>query len=156
MIPLVLGAVGYMSAGGDIRLLAAIESPLKMVSAAAMYAGGISLALAIYFFHDWVKQIPDQPNHVNRPVKLIDDQHVPKFAEYLLHFLPKKDREQLLGDLEEEYRGIYKKFGRRKATFWYYCQVVMSFWPYIAHTIMKLLGWGVVGWVGSAIRRLIG
>lgn len=85
-----------------------------------------------------------------------DDQRPPKFAEYLLYFLPKKEREPLLGDLEEEYREVYKKFGKGKAKFWYYCQVAMSFWPYIARAVKKLVGLGVVGWAGSVIRRWIG
>lgn len=73
-----------------------------------------------------------------------NNRQFPKFTKYLLYFLPKKDREPLLGDLKEEYREIYEKFGKRKARFWYYCQIAMSFWLYMACAIKKLFGLGAV------------
>jgi hypothetical protein len=78
-----------------------------------------------------------------------------RFAEYLLYFLPKTTREPLLGDLEEEYREIYARFGKRKATIWYYVQVLYSYWPLLCRAGKKLIKWGVLGWVGDAVRRLI-
>jgi hypothetical protein len=90
-----------------------------------------------------------------RQYKRQKDSSLPRFAEYLLYFLPKKDREPLLGDLEEEYYEVYKKFGKRKAHIWYYSQVAQSFWPLIIHCIKKLSAWGLMGWLGSMIRRLI-
>lgn len=52
----------------------------------------------------------------------------PKRAEMLLHFgLPKRDRECMIGDLEEEYRGvILPKYGPRVAARWYWWQAVRS------------------------------
>lgn len=89
------------------------------------------------------------------PVNEQNEFTLPKFAEYLLYFLPKKERDPLLGDLEEEYHEVYPKFGRRKARIWYYGQVVQSFWPLIVRCIRKLVALGVVGWLGNVIRRLI-
>jgi hypothetical protein len=78
----------------------------------------------------------------------------PKFGEYLLYlFLRKHERDPLLGDLEEEYREVYAKFGRRKAQFWYYAQVVRSLAPLSKRAIQSLVKWGIVAWVGDVIRR---
>lgn len=85
----------------------------------------------------------------------LGDKHPPKFAEYLLYFLPKKNREPLLGDLEEEYHDIYARFGKSKAEFWYWGQVVRSFWPLITNALKQIVRWGVLGWVGDVIRRYI-
>ena len=53
---------------------------------------------------------------------------LPRRAEMLLHFgLPKRDRECMIGDLEEEYRGvILPKYGPRIAARWYWWQAVRS------------------------------
>ncbi|HEY0738868.1 MAG TPA: permease prefix domain 2-containing transporter [Herpetosiphonaceae bacterium] len=102
-----------------------------------------------------VKSNSAQPKHINRAVGLIDDKRPPKFAEYLLRFVPKQKREYVLGDLEEEYREIYDRNGKKHANVWYWWQVVRSFWPYIISTIKKVVGWGIVGWVGDWIRRLV-
>ncbi len=52
----------------------------------------------------------------------------PNRAEMLLHFgLPKRDREYMIGDLEEEFRGvILPKYGPRVAARWYWWQAVRS------------------------------
>ncbi len=52
----------------------------------------------------------------------------PTRAEMLLHFgLPKRDRECMIGDLEEEYRRvILPKYGGRVAARWYWWQAVRS------------------------------
>ena len=52
----------------------------------------------------------------------------PNRAEMLLQYgLPKRDREYMIGDLEEEYRGvILPKYGSRVAARWYWWQAVRS------------------------------
>ncbi len=52
----------------------------------------------------------------------------PNRAEMLLHFaLPKRDRECMIGDLEEEYRRvILPKYGAGVAARWYWWQAVRS------------------------------
>jgi hypothetical protein len=79
----------------------------------------------------------------------------PEFATYLLWFLPKQTREVVIGDLEEEFHIIYNRFGRRKAVVWYYYQVSASFWPFAVSGAKKLIKWGVFGWVGDLVRRMI-
>jgi hypothetical protein len=85
-----------------------------------------------------------------------DTQPPPKFAEYLLYLLLlKKDREPVLGDLEEEYQEVYNRFGKKLAIIWYYKQVGASYWPLITRATTKFLKWGVLGWIGDFIRRVI-
>jgi transcriptional regulator with XRE-family HTH domain len=79
----------------------------------------------------------------------------PEFATYLLWYLPKEIREVVVGDLEEEFYIVYDRFGRRKAAIWYYYQVGASFWPFAASAVRKFVKWGVFGWVGDLIRRVI-
>ena len=60
-----------------------------------------------------------------------------------------------IGDLEEEFYIVYDRFGRRRAIAWYYYQVAASFWPFAASAVRKFVKWGVFGWVGDLIRRVI-
>ena len=77
----------------------------------------------------------------------------PKFAEYLIYFiLSKQDRVNLIGDLEEEYGEVLKKFGRKAASVWYYKQVFTSIRPVVWN---RLVRWGAIAWIGDWIRRHI-
>lgn len=69
----------------------------------------------------------------------------------LLLILTKEERVNILGDLEEEYRGIAAKHGARYAKLWYYKQVGGSAWP----LIRKVIGWGGVTGIGEWFRRHI-
>jgi hypothetical protein len=92
---------------------------------------------------------------IDRTIKLVSKTEPPWFAVYLLWFLPRKDREAVMGDLEEEFHEVRDAFGWGWAALWYYFQVGASFWPYALSAAKKLIAWGVVGWVGQAIRRFI-
>jgi len=76
----------------------------------------------------------------------------PKNATYLLYFLPKQQREYLIGDLEEEYYEIYESFGKRRAQFWYYYQVGASFWRPLSGVISGIVRWAI----NDVIRRYSG
>ena len=104
---------------------------------------------------DRILSAPYEASSKARTVTHLGDRRPPKFAEYLLYFLPKKDREPLLGDLEEEYHTICGRFGRSHGWWWYNFQVAISFWPLIVGAAKKLVKWGVLGWVGDLIRRVI-
>jgi len=89
----------------------------------------------------------DRKHHEDQP---------PKFAEFLLYiFLPKQRRDNLLGDLEEEYYDVCHRFGNIRAQIFYYSQVARSLWPLFASLIQKGLKWGILGWIGETIRRFI-
>lgn len=64
----------------------------------------------------------------------------PKFAQFLIYLLVKKDtRDAILGDLEEEYREVFCKFGSNKAKFFYYWQIGRSIWPLVSAFIGKII-----------------
>ena len=56
----------------------------------------------------------------------------PRFGRYMLCYLPQKIRDEVIGDLEEEYHIKYHALGKRKAMIWYYRQIIASLWPFIA------------------------
>jgi len=58
------------------------------------------------------------------------DSRPPAGAQYLLLLLPRKYREALLGDLEEEYRTVvFPRYGPLWAKVYYWVQVLSSFLP---------------------------
>lgn len=79
------------------------------------------------------------------------------FLPYLL--LPKKNRETILADLEEEYKEVYARFGSRMASVWFWKQVLWSLCPlwngWLAKYGAKLGEWSK-GVVAEAIKRRMG
>jgi hypothetical protein len=69
----------------------------------------------------------------------------PKAAEKFLYFLlPRRVRENIPGDLEEEYRTIIlPKFGPGYAKRWYWMQVVNSLVPILWGQLIRLIRFGV-------------
>lgn len=82
----------------------------------------------------------------------------PLNAEFLFHlFMTPQNCDALVGDLEERYKLIHKKFGRRRANFWYWTQTVKSLGPIIGawgkkvamKPALAIAGWAVAkGLVG--------
>ncbi|MBA3947830.1 MAG: hypothetical protein H0X37_25165 [Herpetosiphonaceae bacterium] len=83
------------------------------------------------------------------------DEDPPQFAKYLLYFIPKKDRDPIIGDLHEEYVPLYQQCGKKRAQIWYWSMVIRSFWPLVSTILQKLIKWGVFGWLGKLLRHLI-
>lgn len=70
-------------------------------------------------------------------------------AEYLFYFfLDAKTCDALVGDLDQRYKLIRKKFGKGKANFWYWSQALRSTGP-IAWQWFKKLMLKPVLWVSS-------
>ena len=71
----------------------------------------------------------------------------PLTASFLLElFLPAKQRENFIGDLEQEFRTrILPKYGLRRARFWFWVQVGKEIGP-----VLYLRS------LGALIRRLVG
>lgn len=74
----------------------------------------------------------------------------PSAAIFLLMLAPKKHREHLLGDLEEEYRAaVLPRFGLRRARFWFWWQVCISLAPLIGQQLRRIIGlaaaWKYIG-----------
>jgi hypothetical protein len=82
----------------------------------------------------------------------------PLNAEFLFYiFLETQNCDALVGDLEERYRLIFKKFGARKANFWYWTQAIRSVGPIVwawakkaaAKPVFDVIAWAVAkGLVG--------
>jgi hypothetical protein len=69
----------------------------------------------------------------------------PRSAYFLLLLIPKRNREHLIGDLEEEYRTIVlPKYGERAAWFWYWWQVGISFSPLLWARLKQLAGFVIL------------
>ena len=65
----------------------------------------------------------------------------PPLAEFILLLIPMRDREHLIGDLEEEFRVIVlPKHGLFKANLYYWWQVIISLFPYILRFFKRALG----------------
>jgi hypothetical protein len=67
-----------------------------------------------------------------RTVRTALDKRYPKGAEFLFYlFLDAKNCDAIVGDLEERYNLMFKKFGARKANFWYWTQALRSVGPIV-------------------------
>jgi len=64
----------------------------------------------------------------------------PLNAEFLFYlFLSPQNADAIVGDLEERYRFLNKKFGRHRANFWYWFQTFVSLRPIIWAAMKKPL-----------------
>jgi hypothetical protein len=75
----------------------------------------------------------------------------PSRATFLFYlFLNPKDCDALVGDLEERYKLIFKKFSKGKADFWYWSQAIRSTvpiaWPWLKKLVLKPVAW-FSGWL---------
>src|SRR5262249_48174418 len=74
----------------------------------------------------------------------------PRFAQFALLLIPKRNREHLVGDLDEEYRTIaLPQQGRFWARVWYWEQAVLALGFYLWPLLKRVLGlaaiWRVIG-----------
>lgn len=79
-------------------------------------------------------------------------------SEFLFYlFLDAKNCDALVGDLEESYKLIYRKFGQRRANFWYWTQAIRSVgpiaWAWGKKAALKPVV-GVIAW--GVARGLVG
>jgi hypothetical protein len=78
----------------------------------------------------------------------------PRNAEFLFYlFLDKKHCEALVGDLEERYLLIFKKFGKHKADFWYWTESVQSVGPVVWAWMKKAALKPVIGLITWAVAN---
>ena len=73
-------------------------------------------------------------------------QDPPPFAQILLLILPTRNREHIIGDLEEEYRTSYKRLPR----LWYWREVIVLVASYWWVTLRRLAGFDAIS---KMIRR---
>jgi hypothetical protein len=83
------------------------------------------------------------------PLALVEP---PRAAQFLVSLVPIKHRENLLGDLEEEYRTRFiPQHGLRKAAFLYWLQAIYAFVGFLARPLLGIVG---IGWPASLLRSL--
>ncbi len=76
----------------------------------------------------------------------------PQNGEFLIRlFLPKQEGDAMAGDLQERYTRMRKLFGHRKATIWYWKQVLWSLGPLAGAMLSKL---SKIGAVIALIKRI--
>ena len=78
----------------------------------------------------------------------------PLNAEFLFYlFLNVQNCEAVVGDLEERYRLIHKRFGPRRANFWYWTQAICSVGPIAWAWVKTLVLKPVIGIIAWAVAR---
>lgn len=78
---------------------------------------------------------------------------LPKAGEFLLYlFLSTLERDAIVGDLEEQFPKVQRKFGERAARVWFYNHIWFSLWPLLSQRIVKS---GLLGWVFDLLRRFV-
>ena len=78
----------------------------------------------------------------------------PTLATYMLYLcLSKQNADAMQGDLDEGYRDMEVRFGRRRAQVWYWKEVAVSVWPLLNNLVDKLVRWGIGGWIADLFRR---
>lgn len=64
----------------------------------------------------------------------------PQLAKFIIYLvIPRNNREAILGDLEEDFHDVYRKFGLAKAKIQYCVQVMISIWPFVGELVKKLI-----------------
>ena len=75
-------------------------------------------------------------------------------AEFLFYlFMTPHDCDALVGDLEERFKLIRKKFGKRRADFWYWTQAIRSVGPIVWAWMKKSFAKPFVAAAGWAIAK---
>jgi hypothetical protein len=75
-------------------------------------------------------------------------------AEFLFYFfLDEQNCDALVGDLEERFKLMHKKFGKGKADFWYWTQAIRSVGPVMLAWMKKVSLKPVIGVIGWAIAK---
>lgn len=83
--------------------------------------------------------------HRNSASNLLTRVGPPTLAKYILLLVPKKNREHLIGDLEEEFWTILAQYGVRKARFWYWWQTIFSIVAFCANALKITVFWKSIG-----------
>jgi hypothetical protein len=92
-----------------------------------------------------------QLKHVRRTA---NSHHPPLSAQFLFYlFLDAHTCDAIVGDLEERYRILLRKFGSRRANFWYWTQTIRSVGPIASAWIKKVMLKPVIGVIAWAVAK---
>jgi hypothetical protein len=111
---------------------------IRIVFMIAFWTGVISTTRGIQKIQDHAEVTLDALES-NTPHYM--DIRPPSSAKFLLLLVPRRYRENLIGDLEEEYATIVApQFGLEKARLWYWWQVLASLTPLLWAEIKRFAG----------------
>ena len=126
-----------------------LATELKLPKDAVNQYAVASLLQVLHLYkNEYLSPLDPPPTH-----PLLDPPRPPFNAEYLLYvFLQRGDREIVIGDLAESYGRVLQRFGKRRADFWFYKQVIWSLGPLFRRQMVRI---GALVWLGRILRRLI-
>jgi len=125
-----------------------------------IYCFCFSLSSTAISLYEWIRSTRNAAQGTN----------LPSNAEFLFYlFLDAQDCDALVGDLEERYGFIRKKFGMRRANFWYWTQalhsVVPIIWAWATNHLKKpvaILGSWALGsnlvkseWLRESLKKIV-
>jgi hypothetical protein len=97
-----------------------------------------------FFVREWQKQIDAKRNGLRNQITP-QPTRPPRSAQFVLLLIPKRNREHLVGDLEEEFHTVVlPQHGRFLARCWYFEQVMLAIGFHLWPTIKKILGLSVL------------
>jgi hypothetical protein len=124
----------------------AIHAPLRLVSAAFQIL--FTVGMVVFLMRD--RSIRSTINKIESVAYSGRPTSPPKAAKFILLLVPKRHRENLIGDLEEEYATILlPEFGVRKARTWYWWQVTLSVGPFLWVQIKRV---AAAAWLWKRVR----
>jgi hypothetical protein len=130
-----LGAIGVVGAvEGTIGAIQGVAGAIGVAlgSAVAVSAGGELIKL---YFSKKAKTIPVFNKETTKA--LPPSNTPPKTAEYLLYLIvPRKNRDALLGDLQEDFNEVQAKFGLKHAKIHYWVQTLRSIPPLLTASLI--------------------
>jgi hypothetical protein len=104
----------------------------------------VQTELAASFMKDMKMQLGAKQDHLHNESNLARNRP-PRSAQFALLLIPKRNREHLAGDLEEEFRTVVlPQHGRFLARCWYCEQVALAIGFYLWPTVKKILGLSVI------------
>lgn len=131
-----------VSLGGLISLYYAVpQPPTELVNKAVGAYGWPISVLSTKFSMKWAKFRRRRSNN--------NITASPLPGESLLHLLLP---ENVIGDIQEHYRRISKKYGRRRAEIWFFRELALSVYPLFLKLLIQLLA---VANLVEIVRKLI-
>lgn len=121
-----------------ILVLGVLYNGYDMLQIWRAHGAAVGIAdFVLYIFACWgINHLIDRRIARTKQPKL----NPPALAEFLLLLVPKRDREHLVGDLEEEFRTILlPKHGPFKAHCYYWWHVTICIFPYVFRFLRRIL-----------------
>jgi hypothetical protein len=144
---LIIFAVGCCGVWASVSIVVHHGVMAQAISAAFMAV--ISIPTSVWVMMKDLRRAMSKPSPDSTPKLRLSPN-----AEFLFFlFLDPKHCEAIVGDLEERHKLIHKKFGARKANFWYWTWAIRSVAPITWAWAKKLALKPVIGVISWAVAR---